>query len=370
MFAFVGSTFAANTVSYGILGTGATATPIGTVVELYTPDGSTGYAYVRLNIPGGIALDAITGLTYNAKVINPDASGYAPEVILNIDANNDVILTGTGMDWMFSGHGASSIGADNFLSGDNSPVSAVIPDLGFVNRDALTSYNYWSTDDPRTGFASYWTSFSTILGSFLPAYGIDSTDKVYSIDFVAGTSGSFNGLRVRFNSITLNGVTYPVVPPYPRTAAIVAPTSGENVYGIVNFSAYLDDDDIDPIQWAVRRGTCAAGTNTVFGNVDGRSDVATINTSILSDQTISFTGDMSVLPLGMYCFIYNPVEDGGEAGLRETVQFNLVETPVILPTNKDQCKKGGWENFGGIFKNQGDCVSFVVTGGKNLPANQ
>ena len=34
----------------------------------------------------------------------------------------------------------------------------------------------------------------------------------------------------------------------------------------------------------------------------------------------------------------------------------------------DQCMKGGWQTFG-IFKNQGDCVSFVSTGGKNPPAN-
>jgi hypothetical protein len=38
-----------------------------------------------------------------------------------------------------------------------------------------------------------------------------------------------------------------------------------------------------------------------------------------------------------------------------------------LPTSKDQCKNGGWRNFPG-FKNQGDCVSFVATGGKNPPA--
>jgi hypothetical protein len=37
------------------------------------------------------------------------------------------------------------------------------------------------------------------------------------------------------------------------------------------------------------------------------------------------------------------------------------------PTSKDQCKNGGWRTFG-IFKNQGDCVSFVATGGKNQPA--
>jgi hypothetical protein len=40
--------------------------------------------------------------------------------------------------------------------------------------------------------------------------------------------------------------------------------------------------------------------------------------------------------------------------------------PPPLPTNKDQCKKGGWQSYG-VFKNQGDCVSFVATGGKNLP---
>jgi hypothetical protein len=36
------------------------------------------------------------------------------------------------------------------------------------------------------------------------------------------------------------------------------------------------------------------------------------------------------------------------------------------PTSKDQCKNGGWRNYPG-FKNQGDCVSFVATGGKTPP---
>jgi hypothetical protein len=39
------------------------------------------------------------------------------------------------------------------------------------------------------------------------------------------------------------------------------------------------------------------------------------------------------------------------------------------PTSKDQCKNGGWQNYadqnGHPFKNQGDCVSYVATGGKN-----
>ena len=42
--------------------------------------------------------------------------------------------------------------------------------------------------------------------------------------------------------------------------------------------------------------------------------------------------------------------------------------PPPLPMSKDQCKGAGWQSFG-VFKNQGDCVSFVATGGKNPPAN-
>jgi hypothetical protein len=47
--------------------------------------------------------------------------------------------------------------------------------------------------------------------------------------------------------------------------------------------------------------------------------------------------------------------------------------PSPLPGyTKDQCKKGGWQNFQNpdgspMFKNQGDCVSFFATGGKNKP---
>jgi hypothetical protein len=40
---------------------------------------------------------------------------------------------------------------------------------------------------------------------------------------------------------------------------------------------------------------------------------------------------------------------------------------ALRPTSKYECKNGGWQVYG-IFRNQGDCVSFVATGGKNPPA--
>jgi hypothetical protein len=32
-----------------------------------------------------------------------------------------------------------------------------------------------------------------------------------------------------------------------------------------------------------------------------------------------------------------------------------------LPTSKEQCKKGGWKDFGTTFENQRQCVKFVET---------
>jgi hypothetical protein len=45
------------------------------------------------------------------------------------------------------------------------------------------------------------------------------------------------------------------------------------------------------------------------------------------------------------------------------------QDPRCLPTRKEECKNGGWRTFG-VFKNQGDCVSFVATRGRNQPSGR
>jgi hypothetical protein len=54
-------------------------------------------------------------------------------------------------------------------------------------------------------------------------------------------------------------------------------------------------------------------------------------------------------------------EDGDGVG-------TACDSPEV-PATKDDCKNGGWMSFDGsyTFTNQGDCVSFVATGGKNAP---
>jgi hypothetical protein len=45
---------------------------------------------------------------------------------------------------------------------------------------------------------------------------------------------------------------------------------------------------------------------------------------------------------------------------------DLAAARPLLPTAKEQCKDRGFAIFG-VFENQGDCVSFVTTHGKNEP---
>lgn len=48
--------------------------------------------------------------------------------------------------------------------------------------------------------------------------------------------------------------------------------------------------------------------------------------------------------------------------------FSSAGNPLepLLPSSKEECKSGGYEKYG-IFKNQGDCVAFVQTQGRNEP---
>jgi hypothetical protein len=64
----------------------------------------------------------------------------------------------------------------------------------------------------------------------------------------------------------------------------------------------------------------------------------------------------------------SPVTGWTDQGFSEgAYRIALNGTRACLPVTKQECKKGGWRDFG-VFKNQGDCVSFVATGGRNEPA--
>jgi len=115
----------------------------------------------------------------------------------------------------------------------------------------------------------------------------------------------------------------------PNTGVITAPaTDGLTVSGVYNFMAeYNDGDEVndDAVQWAIRQGTCAAGTGTVLGNVDGHTDVANWD-----GQSFSFATNVDLLTPGNYCFVFNPTDDAGENDVIVTREF-VVDAPPVNP---------------------------------------
>ncbi|HXR49528.1 MAG TPA: hypothetical protein VN778_00670, partial [Verrucomicrobiae bacterium] len=114
--------------------------------------------------------------------------------------------------------------------------------------------------------------------------------------------------------------------------------------------------------WSTHTVVCSGGT--LLGTPGGPA-------SYTLAQVQSTCPDALVSQFGVNIGTNNPGYDV-EADL-----FNFNGTtynfePFATATTKDQCKEGGWQNVtdnnGNHFKNQGDCVSYVATNGKN-PAN-
>ena len=76
------------------------------------------------------------------------------------------------------------------------------------------------------------------------------------------------------------------------------------------------------------------------------------------------TADGTFTDHGLYSAVFFrvPEVDDPLNGFDESF-LSALDTPVpVAPTTKDQCKHGGWKQFG--FKNQGRCVAFVQRGPK------
>jgi hypothetical protein len=145
---------------------------------------------------------------------------------------------------------------------------------------------------------------------------------------------------------------------FAATGQVVLPgRDGDIILGpTVQLAATYDDGDgvnDDLIDWAVRTDSNCAGT-TVKGNVSGFSD-------LFDWDGASFSASVE-LPAGDYCFVFNPRDDD-LPDVRATRLFTVVDS-----IGKDDCKGNGWERFiSPVFKNQGDCVSYVTTTGENDP---
>jgi hypothetical protein len=170
------------------------------------------------------------------------------------------------------------------------------------------------------------TGAATVIGPFgtegMEGIGFDAAGRLWGSTSARGGGGSTPGLYR--------------IDPATGAATLVAP--------ILSSTGIPPSGGVVSLQFACD-GTLYGGTATGIGAADG-GRLITIN---VTNGRFSFVGSVSATAgnsLGALAF--------GDSR--------------CLPTSKDQCKNGGWRTFG-VFKNQGDCVSFVATKGKNPPAN-
>lgn len=112
-------------------------------------------------------------------------------------------------------------------------------------------------------------------------------------------------------------------------------------------------------------GTLFSGPVTCL-NVNGNVALLTVQDSVFGQVGVRITdggpmADHLEALLGAGC----PTPLTSYLDFDFTGDIVIVDAPP-LPTSKDQCKNGGWQTFG-VFKSQGDCVSFVATTERNGP---
>lgn len=120
------------------------------------------------------------------------------------------------------------------------------------------------------------------------------------------------------------------------------------------------------------------GNNSTLNGqgVKGTASLAETNYVAQNSQNITFGdypgGGQSLMSNATYSYELYAVEKGdGPAGVRLastsiTVVVGAGGAVCAVPTNKNQCKDGGWTSLtrldGSTFKNQGDCIQYVNTG--------
>ena len=98
--------------------------------------------------------------------------------------------------------------------------------------------------------------------------------------------------------------------------------------------------------------------------------------AVTVDDATHLSVDPTISPVDDCTIVVEEVLNATATGqVCQTLDNEANDPPVticadILPGPTDaeaDCKKGAWEDWG-VFKNQGDCVSYIATKGRNGPA--
>ncbi len=273
------------------------------------------------------------------------------------------LLNGT-WSWFFTIDDNDVVVADPTITVDSGyPVSAFPGGLGGATSFPV-SVGQASLSPGESFFSNPLAQFgvTTIQATMSP--GFDSTRSVTPLTIPIG--GGHQKLTVTITPrTTLGGYKVAIYPDIPGVTdtQVSGPTDLNNLQADMTYTIVYDLDVPNPfgVPFAFKPGV------HVNGGLPNSIDWNSFNCCTGPTNSVSFA---------------DPSLDGGTPG-RGHVTYSVDQTVnnwsvingsflevgydglvLLPPTSADQCRDAGWREFG-MFKNQGDCVSYVATGGKN-----
>ena len=327
----------------------------GIIAAGYTIDNETGtggFALARY-LPDGTLDTTFSG---DGKLALNVGFGQVNDIVVQPDAK--IVAIGTGGLARFQADGTldATFGSGGLVSVDFDQFVAALQSDGKI----VTAGSFTDVDPFQRGFA---------LARFLPDGSLDTTfGTAGRVDTDVGDEGAISALMLQ--------------PDGKIVAAGTSLSPGANF----TLARYLSDGTLDTTFGGDGLVTTDFGVGVVswaFGvglQVDGKIVAAGLGglARYLPDGTLdtTFGGDGIVIDFGGSDLVIQPdgrlvvggffSTTGNEGGFDFALARYLAEPVpgVGPPTNKQQCKNNGWRTFTipRAFRNEGDCVRFVITG--------
>ena len=231
----------------------------------------------------------------------------------------------------------------------------------------------WAQSDTRTGGATnYVADSSAPLGSAALQLTTDSTNAAKA-DYMHAADlplSQLNSLGYSTKQVTAG------LPEYDASFQLAVDTNGSAPGGFTTlvYEPYWQNNqspDAAPVvanQWQTWQVSDDSGyfwSTQSVGGMDAGHGGAPFYTLA---QVKAMNPDATVLGYGVAIGSYNPSSTINVDAVQfngTTYNFELTKPKPVTPTTKDECKNGGYMNFQTQYKNQGQCVSSVVSNKSN-----
>ncbi len=308
----------------------------------YNPTHSYSYLYTGTGNP--VSFLVFDGYSNPPPVLEPGWYGdNSGSLTVNVYSCNPIVQTYT-LTYTAGAHGSiTGTSPQTVNSGDSGTAVTAVP---------ASDYHFVSWSDGVLTASRTDTNVQADI-DVTASFAINT----YTLTYTAGENGSIGGVSPQTVDYGSNGSAVTAVPANGyhfvswSDASVVNPRTDTNVTVNISVTANfaIDTHTITVTQGA--NGTIAP-------------DPAVVNYG--ANQAFTITPDA-------HYHIADVLVDGSSVSAVTTYTFiNVTVNHTITasfavnsPIDKDQCKKDGWQSLyhpdGSLFKNQGDCVSFVAS---------